>query len=106
MNIMTGLLPYESGSVQLLGNEAKQHKKKINTLFGFVPQDFSFYQELSPAENMEFFGAWAGLNKTRIALKTNELLDVMSLQDVRNKAVHKFSGGMKKAGQFSHSSDA
>ncbi|MBX3257226.1 MAG: ABC transporter ATP-binding protein [Chitinophagaceae bacterium] len=96
MNIMTGLLPYESGSVQLLGHEIKNHKKKINTLFGFVPQDFSFYHELSPVENMEFFGAWAGLNKMQIVRKTDELLNIMSLQDVRKKAVHTFSGGMKR----------
>lgn len=96
MNIMTGLLPYESGSVQLLGHEIKDHKKKINTLFGFVPQDFSFYHELSPLENMEFFGAWAGLSKAQIVRKTDELLTVMALQDVSKKAVHQFSGGMKR----------
>lgn len=96
MNIMTGLLPYESGSVQLLGHEIRDHKKKINTLFGFVPQDFSFYHELSPVENMEFFGAWAGLSKAQIVRKTDELLTVMALQDVRKKAVHQFSGGMKR----------
>ncbi|MGN6438679.1 MAG: ABC transporter ATP-binding protein [Agriterribacter sp.] len=96
MNIMTGLLPYEAGSVQLLGHEIKNHKKKINTLFGFVPQDFSFYHELSPVENMEFFGAWAGLSKAQIVRKTDELLTVMALQEVRKKAVHQFSGGMKR----------
>lgn len=96
MNLMTGLLSYTSGSVQLLGHEAKNNKKIINTLFGFVPQDFSFYHELSPVENMEFFGAWAGLNKNQIRQRINDLLNIMSLQDVRNKPVNQFSGGMKR----------
>jgi ABC-2 type transport system ATP-binding protein len=48
MNCMTGLLNYQQGSVQLLGNEIAHHKKSVNKLFGFVPQDLSFYQELSP----------------------------------------------------------
>ena len=74
----------------------KNNKKTINTLFGFVPQDFSFYHELSPAENMEFFGAWAGLNKRQIRQRINDLLNIMQLQDVRNKPVNKFSGGMKR----------
>jgi ABC-2 type transport system ATP-binding protein len=95
MSLMTGLLPY-SGSIQMLGHEVKAHKKKTNTLFGFVPQDFSFYNELSPVENMEFFGAWAGLNRKQIAGKTDELLTVMSLQHVRHKQVKSFSGGMKR----------
>lgn len=96
MNCMTGLLNYQQGNVQLLGHEIAHHKKSVNGLFGFVPQDFSFYQELSPAENLSFFGAWAGLHKREIKNKTTELLEVLGLTDVRNKKVQEFSGGMKR----------
>ncbi|MBL7703695.1 MAG: ABC transporter ATP-binding protein [Ferruginibacter sp.] len=96
MNCMTGLLKYQQGSIQLLGNEIAHQKKSVNKLFGFVPQDFSFYQELSPVENLAFFGAWSGLQKSEIKNKTEELLEVMSLTEVRNKKVEKFSGGMKR----------
>ena len=96
MNCMTGLLLYQQGSIQLLGHEIAHHKKSINKLFGFVPQDFSFYQELSPVENLAFFGAWSGLNKAEIKNKTTELLEVMGLTEVRNKKVEEFSGGMKR----------
>ena len=96
MNCMTGLLKFSEGSIQLLGHEITHHKKAINKLFGFVPQDFSFYQELSPAENLAFFGAWSGLQKTEIKNKTAELLEVLGLTEVRNKKVEQFSGGMKR----------
>ncbi len=96
MNCMTGLLTFQHGSVSLLGNEISAHKKSINKLFGLVPQDLSFYQELSPAENLEFFGAWAGLKKPETKKRTTELLEVLGLSDVRNKPVQHFSGGMKR----------
>ena len=96
MNCMTGLLSYQQGNIQLFGNEVKQHRKIINKLFGFVPQDFSFYQELSPMENLAFFGAWSGLNKQQIKQRSTELLEVLGLTEVGNKPVHKFSGGMKR----------
>lgn len=96
MHLMTGLLPYDQGSVQLLGHEMKKHRKKLNRCFGVVPQDFSFYGELSPVENLAFFGAWAGLSSQQIRSKTDELLQIMSLTTVRDKPVHKFSGGMKR----------
>ena len=96
MNCMTGLLQDQRGSIKLLGHEIAHHKKSINSLFGFVPQDFSFYQELSPAENLAFFGAWAGLTKPEIKNKTTELLEVLGLTDVRNKIIQEFSGGMKR----------
>ena len=76
MNCMTGLLQFQEGSIQL--------------------QDLSYYQELSPAENLAFFGAWSGLHKTEIKNKTAELLEVLGLSDVRNKKVEEFSGGMKR----------
>ncbi|MFD2146734.1 ABC transporter ATP-binding protein [Mucilaginibacter antarcticus] len=49
-----------------------------------------------PVENLEFFGAWAGLNASEIASRTDELLTILGLNDVRNKPVEKFSGGMKR----------
>src|ERR1700749_2843980 len=96
MNLMTGVLSVNQGSIKLLGLETGGQNKAVNRLFGFVPQDFSFYKELSPAENLEFFGAWAGLNKTQIANRTDELLHILGLDDVRDKPVEKFSGGMKR----------
>jgi ABC-2 type transport system ATP-binding protein len=96
MNLMTGLLSFSDGSIRLLGHEMKHHTKKVNELFGFVPQDFSFYQELSPVENLKFFGAWSGLQNQEINKRTDELLEVFALTEVRNKQVGKFSGGMKR----------
>ncbi len=96
MSCMTGLLKYSSGSIQLFDTEVKSNRKKINSLFGFVPQDFSFYQELSPLENLAFFGAWSGMDKLSIKKKSAELLEVLGLAEVANKPVQKFSGGMKR----------
>jgi ABC-2 type transport system ATP-binding protein len=96
MHLMTGLLTAVEGSIHLMGRPVKKHDKSSNRLFGFVPQDFSFYEELSPVENLEFFGAWSGLSRAQVKKRIDELLEVLSLTDVRNKAVHKFSGGMKR----------
>jgi ABC-2 type transport system ATP-binding protein len=96
MNCMTGLLSYQQGSIQLFGHEVKTNRKKINHFFGFVPQDFSFYQELTPLENLSFFGAWSGMDKTAVKKKSIELLEVLGLAEVGNKPVQKFSGGMKR----------
>jgi ABC-2 type transport system ATP-binding protein len=96
ISLMTGLLSADEGRIELLGQEIGKQKSGVNKLFGFVPQDFSFYHELSPVENLEFFGAWSGLNKQTIRTRTDELLTILGLNDVRNKQVQKFSGGMKR----------
>lgn len=96
MSLLTGLLKADKGSIQLLGHDVSDKSKNVKKLFGFVPQDLSFYAELSPVENLAFFGAWAGLNKQEISQRTDELLTILGLQDVRNKVVQQFSGGMKR----------
>ena len=96
MHLMTGLLRYRQGSVRLLGHEMSGHAKRLNTLFGFVPQDFSFYAELSPRENLNFFGAWYGLSSAEIRKRSAELLEVLGLTEVGNRMLHSFSGGMKR----------
>jgi len=96
MSLMTGLISADKGSIKLLGRTIGTKKKIINRFFGFVPQDFSFYHELSTVENLEFFGAWAGLNSKEIKSRTEELLKILGLVDVKDKKVQNFSGGMKR----------
>src|ERR1700712_2396739 len=90
ISLMTGLITADEGHIKLLGKEVGKHNNAVNKLFGFVPQDFSFYQELSPVENLEFFGAWSGLDKQTVKHRTDELLTILGLNDVRNKQVQKF----------------
>ena len=96
MSLMTGLIEPDKGTISLLGHQLNSNNQEVNKLFGFVPQDFSFYHELSPVENLQFFGAWAGLTTPEIKRRTKELLEILGLSDVRHKPVQKFSGGMKR----------
>jgi ABC-2 type transport system ATP-binding protein len=96
MNLMTGLLKYSAGSIRLLDHEINDHPKSINTIFGFVPQDFSFYPELTARENLAFYGAWYRLTSKQIKIRTEELLSVLGLTSVADRIVKSFSGGMKR----------
>ncbi|MBS1646895.1 MAG: ABC transporter ATP-binding protein [Bacteroidetes bacterium] len=96
MSIITGLIPFTKGNVYLQQHQVQQQHSKIKKVFGLVPQDFSFYPELSPTENMHFFGAWYGLNTLEIKQRTEELLQTLHLTNVKDKPIATFSGGMKR----------
>lgn len=96
ISLMTGAIEFESGNILLCGKTIRSKDKAVNKLFGYVPQNFSFYQELSPVENLEFFGAWSGLNRKEIKKRTDELMDIMDLGPVKDKPVAQFSEGMKR----------
>ena len=94
MHLMTGLLSVQEGTIRLLGKAPGALPTRAH--FGFVPQDFSFYMELSPWQNLEFYGAWAGLSGPETHRRASALLEVLGLQDVRHQPAHQFSGGMKR----------
>ena len=96
INLITGVLSFRDGSIKLLGKEIKKRDKSINKLFGYVSQDLSYYQELSPAENLEFFGAWSGLSMQEIKIRSKELFGILGLTELRNMPIQRFSGGMKR----------
>ena len=96
MNLMTGLLEARHGSIVLEGHKITNNHKVINRLFGLVPQELSFYQELTPVQNLDFFGACSGLSRHEIKRRTDTLLTVLDLKTVKDKPVEKFSGGMKR----------
>lgn len=96
IHCITGILKYQSGSIKLNGLEVSEEPRKIREIFGFVPQDFSFYPELSPVENLMFFGSWAGLDHVASKERAILLLNTLGLGEVKYKPVKKFSGGMKR----------
>jgi len=96
MNCMIGLLSIDEGSILIEGRKLKENRKEAIRSIGIVPQDFSFYQELTPLQNLEFFGAWAGLAKSELKMKSMELLSLLELDNVKNKQIIKLSGGMKR----------
>lgn len=95
MSLITGLKQLQSGIIKINGH-AISEKAEVSKWIGFVPQDFSFYEELSPMENLHFFGAWSGLDKKTIRERSGELLQILGLYASRRKPVKKFSGGMKR----------
>ncbi len=95
LNLMTGVLTASSGSIYVLGKDIAREPMAAKKLFGFVPQSHSLYPDLSPLENLDFFGAWAGLQRKEIQKRSLELLDILGLSQVADKQVSKFSGGMK-----------
>lgn len=96
MNCMTGILNFQSGSIHILGKDLQSEKEEIKKLIGFVPQDLALYHELSALENMEYFGAMYGLNSHEIKSRTQDLLNLLDLDSVKNKVLAKLSGGMKR----------
>jgi ABC-type multidrug transport system ATPase subunit len=60
---------------------------------GYLPQDFGVYENLTA---YEFLGYFAALKGVRSKAKIQEMLEMVNLHHVANRAVGGFSGGMKQ----------
>ena len=84
-----GRVLYDGISIQVLG-------EKYRDIFGYLPQEFGFYPEFTVRDYLEYMAVLKGLPKRRSKEKIEELLERMTLVDVRKKKIAKLSGGMKR----------
>ena len=96
MRMIAGIMPPTSGDILYDGISIRILKEHYRDVFGYLPQNFGFYPEFNVQDYMEYMAALKGLSARHTAEKIDELLEKMSLTDVRKKKIAKLSGGMKR----------
>lgn len=96
LNIITGLIQKDSGTVTVLGHDLDKELTKCKQLMGIVPQDLAIYEDLTAAQNVAFFGSLYGLTGKELHQKVDETLEFVGLLDKKKVRVKTFSGGMKR----------
>lgn len=92
MNQITTLSQPTSGKILYNGQDVGKLGAEYRNLIGYLPQDFIAYKSFSPKKFLEYVGALKGIDRS--SGKVEELLDIVGLYEVRNKAIGKFSGGI------------
>ncbi|NLB88474.1 MAG: ABC transporter ATP-binding protein [Syntrophomonadaceae bacterium] len=95
LRMICGLIDPDTGNVQLLGKPINKLEEMRN-LFGYMPQKFSLYGDLTVMENINFFGSLYGLDYKTIKNRAEEILSVTRLLPFHNRMADKLSGGMKQ----------
>lgn len=94
MRMLCGILKPTGGSVtfQGLGAEAEEYR----ALLGYLPQDFGYYPDFTGTEFLLYMASLKGLKKAQAKRKTEELLQLVALQDASKRKIKTYSGGMKQ----------
>ncbi len=93
MKLILGLLKPTSGKVRVFNRDPSEpsfshHRYQI----GFLPENVSFYQQLTGSEVLRFFGKLKKVDRARC----DELLSQVGLTDAANRKVKTYSKGMKQ----------
>ncbi|MDF2190088.1 ABC transporter ATP-binding protein [Paraflavitalea sp. CAU 1676] len=92
--ILTTLLLPDGGHATVDGLDVVKDFKQIRNRVGYMPGKFSLYQDLTVAENMEFF---ATIFNTSIDENYDLVKDIYSqIEPFKDRRAGKLSGGMKQ----------
>lgn len=95
MKIILGLLKADSGQVRVLGQKVRYGNSTTNRCIGYLPDVPEFYGYMSAPEYMMFCAQIGGLEKKYALERTEKLLAMTGLENVK-KRIRGYSRGMKQ----------
>jgi len=95
IRILTGLIPADSGTVEILGFHLPHDEIEIKRRIGLVPDESLLFDRLTGAEFLEFVGRMYGLDRRTAIDRAAALLDLLELANDR-KIIGEYSKGMRK----------
>jgi ABC-2 type transport system ATP-binding protein len=94
IRMMCGLLTPDAGSGTCLGYDIRREQEEIKRRVGYMTQRFSFWEDLSIRENLEFVARLYGMRDRRRAV--DEALDGLGLASRSGQLAGALSGGWKQ----------
>ncbi len=96
IRMIMGLLPPTSGEVTVLGFDGQAQKSEIHQRIGYMSQRFSLYNDLTVAENLNFFGRAYGVRGQRLEERRAAILDLAGLHGREKELTKNLSGGWRQ----------
>lgn len=93
---LMGIYSTDSGTIKVLGHDIPREKVQARRRIGFMPQEVSIYGDLSPFENLLFYGRLYGLDDEVIRERSEGLFSFLHLQDKRSAPSRTLSGGQRR----------
>lgn len=101
MKMLIGLLTPTSGKASVAGFDVYTQSEQIKRNIGYMSQRFSLYEDLTVAENIQFYGGIYGLRRAELKTKMDELLEKLQLGSVKNTLIKSLPLGWKQKLAFS-----
>ena len=96
LNIVTGNLQADSGSVQVCGLDMHAKAKLAKANLGYLPDIPPLYNELNVTEYLRFAASIHGVTKTQLQASVQTAMETCGLQEVQKKLISNLSKGYKQ----------
>jgi ABC-2 type transport system ATP-binding protein len=96
IKMLTGLLPLSEGSAWVEGLNVGRDAESVRERIGYMSQKFSLYDDLTVAENLQFYGRIYSLPSARMKQRIDEIVQLNGLAPYMNRLAARLSGGWKQ----------
>ena len=94
LRMLCGLLRPDAGSGQCLGLDFRTESPEIKKRVGYMTQRFSFYEDLTIEENLDFIAKLYEIPQRKVAVEKS--LERLGMTDRRRQLAGQLSGGWKQ----------
>lgn len=96
MNILTGYLSYNEGTVKIGGYDILKEPIKAKKQIGYLPEIPPLYMDMTVDEYLKFAAEIKGLKKDELKKSVNEAIEATKIEDVRGRLIKNLSKGYKQ----------
>jgi ABC-2 type transport system ATP-binding protein len=96
IRMLCGLLTPTSGSGEVAGYDIVRQSEEIKQNIGYMSQRFSLYEDLSVAENIDFYAGIYGVPRQRLIERKRWILEMAELTDRQCSLTGELSVGWKQ----------
>jgi ABC-2 type transport system ATP-binding protein len=96
LSMATGLLRPDAGTIEVLGTDVWRNTVKAKSLVGVLSDGIALFDRLTGEQLVTYHGLLHGMDRTTVAERTGELLDLLDLRSAGGTLVVDYSAGMTK----------
>lgn len=96
IRMLCGLLTPTSGAATVAGFDVRTQSEEIRRNIGYMSQRFGMYDDMTVAENLDFYSSLYGLTGEAKRKRMDELFDELGLRARIGQLVGTLSGGWKQ----------
>ena len=96
IRILCGLLAPSAGRATVAGHDVGSDPEGVRHVVGYMSQRFSLYPDLTPLENLDFFGGAYGLPRKDRLARARKLLADVDLDPGSTMLTGQLPGGMRQ----------
>ena len=96
MKIITAFMPPTEGAVSVAGYDVTNESLDARRHIGYLPETVPLYTEMTVREYLEYMGRIRGMDKDRIRVRTDDVVEICHLEDYYSSIIGKLSKGFRQ----------